>query len=174
VLLERFDAALMTDHAVTLTSPVPTTSWGGLGHLDGLEAVVEGAGPQARMTVAGGAVTSPVPARLLTAGLPYAHEVEPMSLVVPDGAGPSLDRPYRPVRTVFRLLATGALRADAGAGRQAVPLAPLDAGGRFTGDAELRASGWRRGAAEPPWRVVQDDTVACTILSVTSEVMGNT
>ena len=44
----------------------------------------------------------------------------------------------------------------------------------FSGDAELRASGWRRGVAEPPWRVAQDDAVPCTILSVTSEIMGNT
>ena len=80
-----------------------------------------------------------------------------MSLVVPAGAGLSLDRPYRPVRIVFRLHATGALRADAGDGLRALPLAPLDAAGRFSGDAELRASGWRRGSAEPPWRIAQDD-----------------
>jgi hypothetical protein len=97
-----------------------------------------------------------------------------MPLVVPVGAGLSLDRPYRPVRIVFRLLATDALRADTGTGMRLVPLAPLDAAGRFGGDAELRASGWRRGASEPPWRIVQDDAVACTILSVTSEIMGNT
>ena len=30
MLLERFDEALMTDHAVTLTSPTPTASWSGL------------------------------------------------------------------------------------------------------------------------------------------------
>ncbi len=65
---------------------------------------------------------------------------------MPAGAGLSLDRPYRPVRIVFRLLATGALRADAGDGPRALPLAPLDAAGRFSGDAELRASGWRRGS----------------------------
>ena len=39
VLLERFDDALMTDHAVTLTSPTPTTIWTGLGHLEGREVV---------------------------------------------------------------------------------------------------------------------------------------
>ena len=64
---------------------------------------------------------------------------------MPAGAGLSLDRPYRPVRIVFRLLATGALRADTGDGLRALPLAPLDGAGRFSGDAELRASGWRRG-----------------------------
>ena len=89
------------------------------------------------------------------------------------GAGLSLDRPYRPVRIVFRLHATGVLRADAGDGLRSVPLAPLDGAGRFSGDAELRASGWRRGSAEPPWRIAQDDPAACTILSVTSEIMGN-
>ena len=33
---------------------------------------------------------------------------------MPTGPGTSLDRAYRPIRVVFRLLATGMLRADAG------------------------------------------------------------
>jgi hypothetical protein len=93
---------------------------------------------------------------------------------VPDGSGISLDRPYRPVRLVFRLLATGALRADTGAGLRALDLASSGGGaGPFTGDVGVRALGWRRGLARPPWRVSQDDPVPCTILSVTSEIKGN-
>ncbi len=173
-LLERFEDGLATDHAVTLGSAMPQNIWQGLGHLEGREVVVEVAGTQARTTVAGGAVTTAAPTTLVTVGAPYAHEVEPMAPVVPGGAGVGLDRPYRPVRLVFRLLATGALRADAGNGTRALVLEPRDAAGSFSGDAELRASGWRRGVAEPPWRVAQDDAVPCTILSVTSEIMGNT
>ena len=98
-----------------------------------------------------------------------------MALVVPGAAGVSLDRPYRPVRIVFRLLATGALRADAGTGaralaarRRAMPPAVLR---------RCRAAGLRLAPRLPPSRPGgsrQDDPVACTILSVTSEIMGNT
>jgi hypothetical protein len=77
------------------------------------------------------------------------------------------------VRLVFRLHDSGALRADAGNGAQLLPLTSRDADGRFSGDVELRASGWRRGTGEPPWRIAQDDPTACTVLSVTSEIMGN-
>lgn len=172
-LLERFDEALMSDHAITLTSPAATSTWGGLEHLEGREVVVEGAGPATRGTVNGGTVASATSAQQVTVGMPYTHEIEPMSLVVPAGGGLSLDRPYRPVRLVFRLHASGALRADAGNGEHLLPLTPRDADGRFYGDVELRASGWRRGSGEPPWRIAQDDPIACTVLSVTSEIMGN-
>ena len=171
-LLERFDGALATDHSVSLASPTPTTLWQGLAHLDGREVILQGAGETQRTVVAAGAVTTGRSATAVTIGAPFAHEVEPMALVVPGGAGTSLDRPYRPVRIVFRLHDTGALRADAGNGLRAVPLAAAAASG-FSGEAELRASGWRRGSAEPPWRVVQDDAVACTILSVTCEITGS-
>jgi hypothetical protein len=129
--------------------------------------VLQGAGEPQRAVVAAGAVTT------ITIGAPFVHEVEPISLAVPGGSGLSLDRPYRPVRIVFRLHATHALRADAGSGPRAVPLGPANGSGGFSGDAELRASGWRRGSVESPWRVVQGDAATCTILSVTSEIMGN-
>ena len=119
-------------------------------------------------------MTTAAATTLVTVGAPFAHEVEPMAPVVPGAAGIGLDRPYRPVRLVFRLLATGALGSTRATAPRALALAPRDAAGRFTGDAELRASGWRRGVAEPLWRVAQDDAVPCTILSVTSEIMGNT
>ena len=49
-LLERFEDGLATDHAVTLGSAMPQNIWQGLGHLEGREVVVEGAGTQARTT----------------------------------------------------------------------------------------------------------------------------
>jgi hypothetical protein len=89
---------------------------------------------------------------------------------VPGGAGIALDRPYRPVRVTFRLDSATALRADTGAGPRPVP---LPGAGPISGDVAVRALGWRRGAAEPPWRVAQDDPASCTILSVTTEIMGD-
>ncbi|MGD9509769.1 MAG: hypothetical protein AB7I59_08175 [Geminicoccaceae bacterium] len=173
-LLERFDDGLTTDHAVTLSSAAPRTVWTGLGHLEGAEVMVEGTAPPQRATVTAGSMTAASPAIQLTVGAPFMHQVEPMAPVVPGPAGISLDRPYRPVRLVFRLLGTGALRLDAGDGLMPVSLSPPGPDGRFTGDAELRAAGWRRGTDEPIWRVEQDDPQPCTILSVTAEIMGNT
>ena len=173
VLLERFDEQLMTDHAVTLTSAAPATHWSGLAHLEGREAVIQGNAPAARATVAMGALSTPAPATSITVGLPYAHTVQPVAMAVPDGGGASLDRPYRPIRITFRLLASGALRADTGDGLRSVTL-PAGAGDLFTGEVAVRASGWRRGSQRPPWLVEQDEPAPCTILSVTSEIMGNT
>jgi hypothetical protein len=42
-----------------------------------------------------------------------------------------------------------------------------------TGDQSLRAIGWRRGLGQPPWRVIQDDPVPSTILSVSTEIKVN-
>jgi hypothetical protein len=173
VAIERFDDGLMTDHAVTLARPEPTSVWNGLDHLEGQAVIVQHGLSATRATVASGTVTFPEPATSVTVGVPYAHEVEPLPLVVPDGSGISLDRPYRPVRVVFRLLTTGALRADTGAGLRALDLGSPGGAGSFTGDVGVRALGWRRGLERPPWRVSQDDPVPCTILSVTSEIKGN-
>jgi hypothetical protein len=168
VLLERFDAALGVDHAVDLARAQPTTVWNGLDHLEGqpVLALTANAAPQ-RRTVASGTVVLGATVPKATFGAPFAHAVESLPLAVPTGSGTSLDRPYRPVRVVFRLAATGALRVDTGSGWQAAELPP---GG--TGEASVRALGWRRGSARPPWRVEQDDPSPCTILSVTTEIKG--
>lgn len=173
MLLERFEDGLGLDHATRPTSDEPTAVWTGLGHLDGREvtALPDGGEP-VRATVADGTITLPVETTGVTVGAPYAHAIEPLPLVVPAGAGLGLDRPYRPVRITFRLLSSTALRADTGAGPRPVPL-PASADGGFSGDVAVRALGWRRGASEPPWRVGQDDPAPCTILSVTTEIMGD-
>ncbi len=173
MLLEQLDDELGIDHAVELTSVAPRTTWSGLGHLDGLAVLAVGDGLVARGHVTAGTMTVPTAATAVTVGTPYLHEIEPLPLVVPGPAGLSLDRPYRPVRLVFRLLATPVLRVDTGAGSRPVPLAIAAPDAPFTGDAGVRASGWRRGARQPPWRMAQDDPTPCTILSVTTEIMGN-
>jgi hypothetical protein len=124
--------------------------------------------------VGAGTVVLPEPTTAVTVGTPFTHTVEPAPLVVPTGSGVSLDRPYRPVRVVFRVLETAALRADLGDGLRAVDLGPAAAASGVTGDVSVRALGWRRGLRQPPWRVEQDDPAPCTILSVTTEIKGET
>jgi hypothetical protein len=130
----------------------------------------EGGAP-VRLWVAAGEVVLPAATTRVTFGLAYAHEVEPPALVVPTGPGISLDRPYRPVRVVFRVLGTPALRADTGAGLCALDLGPPSPS--LARDVAVRALGWRRGIRQPPWRVSQDDPTPCTILSITTEIKGD-
>lgn len=172
-LLERFDDALGTDHTVAAVAAEPTPVLAGLDHLEGREvlAVAAGAAP-ARAVVGAGAIVLPAPVTAASVGTPFAHVVEPLPLAVPGGSGVSLDRPYRPVRVVFRVQETGALRVDLGQGLRPVDLASLGADDLRSGDLAIRALGWRRGAARPPWRVEQDDPVPCTVLSVTTDIKG--
>jgi hypothetical protein len=175
VFLERLDDSLCVDHARTLASPAATAVWTGLDEYEGREIVAQTAeGDLVRATVTSGSVILPQPTAGLTVGLPFAIEVEPMPVAVPSAAGVSGDHAYRPVRVSFRVLATGALRADLGAGPR--PVLPVVANAKLpavTGDVSLRAFGWRRGMSPPPWRIVQDDPLPATILSVTTEIKVN-
>ena len=173
MLLERLDDQLALDHALVLDQAEPGTVWGGLDHLEGQDVVAATVeGMTVRATVGTGTIVLPQPTTRIVVGTAFAHLVEPVPLTVPTGPGISLDRAYRPIRVVFRLLETGMLRADTGEGARAVPLATGGAAS-FSGDVAVRALGWRRGAGLPPWRVAQDDPVPCTILSVTTEIKGD-
>lgn len=171
-LLERFDEAAATDHTIHLTGPAPTHVWDGLDHLEGQQvlALAPGADP-VRAVVGAGTIVLPESIPEVTVGTPITHLIEPLPLVAPTGSGVSLDRPYRPVRVVFRVLGTGALRADVGDGVRSIDLGTSEVGGH-TGDVVVRALGWRRGARLPAWRIEQDDPAPCTILSVTTEIKG--
>lgn len=173
VLLERLDDTLGVDHARTLTSTSPASHWTGLAELEGREVTaISEEGAVTRVTVASGAVILPEATRRVTIGTAFAHEVEPMPVAVQSGRGVSFDHAYRPVRVSFRVIDTGALRADVGHGpRPVIALAPGAV--PVTGDYALRAMGWRRGLGQPPWRVIQDDPVPSTILSVSTEIKVN-
>lgn len=172
VLLERFDAAVGTDHTVDLERAQPTTVWAGLDHLEGqtVLAVPQESSPQ-RAVVGAGTVVLDTAWSQVRFGSPFTHQIEPLPLVVPTGSGISVDRFYRPIRVVFRLLGTAALRVDTGAGLQPLELGtPSPAGA--SGDFAIRALGWRRGLGRPAWRIEQDDPLPCTVLSVTTELKG--
>ena len=175
VFLERLDDSLGVDHARTLSSPAATAVWTGLDEYEGQAVVATTAeGDLVRATVISGTVTLPRPTAGLTVGLPFTLTVEPMPVAIPSAAGVSPDHAYRPVRVSFRVLETAALSADLGDGARPVLPAPANANTPgFTGDVALRAMGWRRGMGRPPWRVVQDDPLPATILSVTTEIKVN-
>lgn len=177
--IEVFDPAVLLDATLSGSSPEPAAVWSGLGHLEGRTVKVLADGtvrPDA--VVAGGAITLDVPARDVTAGLAYAHEIEPLPPAI-QGRSVHGAR-LRPVRHTFRLHETAALTVDTGHGPRDVPFRRLGGEGTldgaapvFSGDRSLRALGWHDTAGRPLWRVSQDTPLPCTILSVNTQVKVN-
>jgi hypothetical protein len=177
--LERFDATLGLDAALSGSAAPPQDEWTGLGHLEGFEvALLADGAPRGTATVANGKVVVDPPVATLQAGLPFTHVIEPLppQLATGSGAGAA---PLRLVSATFRLLATPALSVDLGRGVQPVPFRRLDtalldaAPLPFTGDVTLRALGWRRDAMAPLWRVEGDTPLPLTLLSVTTDTRMN-
>ena len=177
--LERFDAAVGLDAALSGTAAMPRDEWTGLGHLEGLEAgILADGAPRAPAPVRAGRIMLDPPAIAVQAGLAFTHVIEPLPPQLASG-GAAAAAPLRLVSVTFRLLATPAFSVDLGRGVQAVPFrrldtALLDAGPRpFTGDVSLRALGWRRDAMAPLWRVEGDTPLPLTLLSVTTDTRTN-
>ncbi|MBR0650440.1 hypothetical protein GXW78_12260 [Roseomonas terrae] len=175
-MLERFEAGLSLDAALTGAASVPQDEWSGLGHLEGRQVGVlaEGA-PRAATAVSGGAVVLDPPATAVQVGLTFRHEIEPLppELIAASSAATG---PLRLVAVTFRLLDTAALAVDLGRGAEPVPFRRLDAAlldaapPSFTGDVTLRGLGWRRDRLRPLWRIDSDVPLPMTLLSVTTEI----
>ncbi|MEO3472923.1 hypothetical protein AAFN86_13725 [Roseomonas sp. CAU 1739] len=175
-MLERFEAGLALDAALSGEAASPQDEWSGLGHLEGREVgVLADGAPRAPATVSGGAVLLDPPASAVQIGLAFRHEIEPLppDLITPSGAATG---PLRLVAATFRLLETAALSVDLGRGAEPVPFRRLDtvlldaAPARFTGDVTLRGLGWRRDRLRPVWRIEGDAPLPMTLLSVTTEI----
>lgn len=177
--LEVLSAEVALDAALTGTSDAPTTVWSGLDHLEGRRVRIVADGVErGEATVGAGRLVLDEPARTLTVGLPFTHRIEPLPPAL-GGVGAE-GVALRPVRTVFRLVDTGALRVDAGHGPAAVPLRRLAEGAvlgemppPFTGDRAIRHLGWRRGGTAPLWRIVDDAPLPFTLLSATTQLKVN-
>ncbi|MCK8784331.1 hypothetical protein M0638_08065 [Roseomonas sp. NAR14] len=177
--LERFDAALSLDAALSGTASPAKVRWTGLDHLEGrtVGVLADGA-PRDDETVAGGAITLDEEAGTVQAGLPFSHVIEPLPPALTLGAGVSA-APLRLVSVTFRLLETAALAVDLGQGAQPVPFRRLDtalldaAPPAYSGDVMLRGLGWRRDAMRPLWRIEDDAPLPLTLLSVTTDARMN-
>jgi hypothetical protein len=177
--LERFDATLGLDGALSGSAAQPQDGWSGLEHLEAqVVGVLADGAPRGTAVVAQGRITLDPPATRVSAGLGFAHVIEPLppQLAIGAGAGAA---PLRLVSATFRLLATPALSVDLGRGLQPVPFRRLDTALLdapplpFTGDVTLRALGWRRDALAPLWRVEGDAPLPMTLLSVTTDTRMN-
>ncbi len=174
--LERFDATLNLDGALSGTATAPRDEWTGLGHLEGqaVGVLADGA-PAGTAQVAAGRIVLDAPATDVQVGLAYTHLIEPLPPQL-DGSTGTGAAPLRLVSVTFRLLETPALSVDIGRGVQPVPFRRLDtalldaAPPAFTGDVSLRALGWRRDAMAPLWCIEGDAPLPLTLLSVTTEM----
>jgi hypothetical protein len=174
--LERFDAALALDAALTGSAIVAQDEWSGLAHLEGRSVgVLADGAPRDAAMVADGKVLIDPPSNTVQIGLTFRHEIEPLppDIITPSGAATG---PLRLVAVTFRLLETAALSVDLGRGAEPVPFRRLDtslldaAPPSFTGDVTLRGLGWRRDRLRPVWRVEGDAPLPMTLLSVTTEI----
>lgn len=180
VFIERFDAALNVDAALSGRADAPKAVWTGLGHLDGetVRVAADGAdrGPAA---VRRGAVKLEYAATGVDIGLPFSHTVEPLPPHVATDGGGTQGGKVRLVSATLRLLDTAALHMDTGKGLVEAPFKTFGGGlldsapARFTGDKLVRAFGWRRDAAAPLWRIEQDTPLPFHLLSVTTHISVN-
>ena len=174
--LERFDAAIGFDAALTGSDTTPRDDWSGLAHLEGQSVgVLADGAPQAAATVLDGVIRVENAATAVQVGLPFRHLIEPLPAEL-GGASGAGAAPLRLVSVTFRLLATPALEVDLGRGVQNVPFRRLDTPlldappAPFTGDVALRALGWRRDAMAPLWRIEGATPLPLTLLSVTIDL----
>jgi hypothetical protein len=176
-MLERIDGATPLDSALSGKTGEPSAQWSGLDHLEGQEvmAVADGK-PAGRYAVTQGTILLDRPASEVVAGLPFAHEIAPLPPAVANASGTALGLRLRLIEATFRLADSQAFSVDSGEGPRPLPLSKLGGGlldrvpPPFTGDLRLRALGWRRAGVDPLWRVVGDQPLPFTLLSVSQEI----
>jgi len=178
--IERMDELLNVDSGLSGEEPAPTTTWSGLGHLEGRSVRVVGDGAdRGTAIVASGQIILGQPATTVDIGLPFSHTIEPLPPSVAGTQGGTQGGKVRPVSITLRLKETSALHLDTGKGLIEVSFKSLgddllDAPPRtFTGDRKIRAFGWRRDGVQPLWRIEQDTPLPFTLLSVSSEISVN-
>jgi len=174
VFIEELVDDLFVDAGKQLDNAAPTTVWSGLDHLEGQDVtVLKDTGTVETATVTAGEVTLSEPATNITAGLPYAHIVEPLAPTTSSTSGQTQEPLYRPIRLVLRVLETSSLRVNTGSGARDLLFPNSSDPTPFTGDQVVRALGWRRGAKEAPWRIEQSTPLPFTLLSATTEIKVN-
>lgn len=180
--LERFDPSLGVDagHSGTVTDDA-VTRWHGLDPLNqsSVRVLADGIDVGAH-TVRNGAIDVSVPAKAVSAGLPFEHVVAPLPPALPTGEGSAM-LALRPVETVFAIQDTPALTVDTGRGPRPLPLrrltdtsAMLDAGpAPVTGMVRHRHLGWTRDPSRPLWRITGDTPLPFTLLAASTELKVN-
>ncbi len=149
--VERIDAALNTDAAITGHSTEGASTWYGLTHLEGrqVQIVADGIVMQPQ-TVVGGSLTLPRTAHEVEIGLGYTTTIEPLTPEVTGGAGTAQGSSMRVAEVTLRVLETTGATING----QIVPFTKLASDmlastpEPYTGDVRLETLGWDRGKVE--------------------------
>lgn len=177
--IELLDDDLNLDSALTGEIETPATTWSGLDHLEGQTVSIVADGEVADdQEVTSGTVTLAEAASAVQIGLAYTHIVEPLP---PSGTGNAGGgRRIRMIEAIFRLQDTQSLKLDVGRGLKDVALRQLgedevlDAPPPLvSGDISVRALGWQTDPTQALWRIEQDEPLAFTLLSVTTQLKVN-
>ena len=171
--VERVDNDVLVDSHRRLAKAAPTSEWDGLDAFVGERWIVEADGsPLGEFEIDAATLSLPIAATVLDLGLAFASEVEGLPVVSGSGRGVASDAPYRPVRIGLRLGPADRLLLDTGDGPRSIAFGRT-AGMNDVFDVSVRARGWRRGTAMPPWRLVQAGPGPLELLSVTVEAKVN-
>lgn len=173
LFLERFDEAALLDASRILTSGSPATSWGGFSYVPTRTlSIVANNIVYNPVAVSAAAITTPVAATSLQAGLPFTVKVRPLP---PPSVNFAAVRAVRLTRVTFRLKDTAVLRADTGVGGlrsialQGTSLpAPYTYLPRVTGDVATNASGWVHDSGKSLWSIENNVAQPFNLLSVTA------
>lgn len=177
--IERFDENMYVDSALSGSTETPTTTWGGLEHLNTRDVMVIADDQVIGIkTISSNQLVLDEPARKVVVGLPYTHIIEPLpiSYVTTEGGG----RAVRLVKLLFRMMQSRALTVDTGNGLRDIPLqrfshqTPLDQQPEnYSGDVSVNAFGWTQDGTQSLWRIEQTTPLPCTILGATMELKVN-
>ncbi len=177
--IELVDDTLHLDSALSGESGTATTLWAGLGYLEGLSVSVVADGKiESDKTVSSGQITTDNPAKMIQAGLPFTHIIEPLPPANVSEIGYS--RAVRLVEATFRIKDTAAMTLDVGRGLKDIALRQIGTGSildapptPISGDIKVRAYGWKNDTSKPLWRIEQSHPLPFSLLSVHTEIIAN-
>lgn len=176
--IERLAPEVLCDSAV-VASGAASTTWSGLGHLEGQSVDVVADGYYSgRYTVTGGAVTISRAATSVVIGLPYTSEVELLPPEIQTGMGSASGHAISVSEVTVRFHETTGCKVQA-LGSIADELTFRETGDSvldqppelFSGVKRIECLGWERG--EAPLTLSQDLPMPWHVLSVTRVVTVN-
>ncbi len=172
---EPINWGFQLDCAISLDSATPTTSWSGLGHLEGREVRVIADGAElTNKTVYGGAITTEVAANRILVGLWFKPEI---TLLTPEiqGAGGSVQGSAMSANEIIlKVHETIGATVDGQEVMfsQSFDTAALDVGPiPYTGDVSVSVIGWNKGRSEVT--ISQDHPFPFHLLAVVRSISFN-
>lgn len=172
--IERFDATLFTDSAITGASGPGAATWSGLSHLEGKVVQVRADGTHiGPHTVTGGQITLGRTAKTVEIGLPYTCQVELLRPEVQAGDGTAQGNNMRTSETslLFHESVGGKVNGDALTTREFGSELLDEPPPEYSGYDRIGLSGWYRG--DSPLVITQDEPLPFHLLAVVRKFTVN-